>query len=285
MWKKGRETIAPTRSRKRIFPPHDNPLGGGFFVVTHPHAGNFRRPATAMNPRTSFRKPRTAAFTLIELLTVIAIIAILMKLLFPVVIAAKNNARRAEATADAKQIVAACKLYFNDNGKFPPVSSSSATTVYTFGPKTKNTGVKGEQGDYENENADLFNVLRSIATGSNANNKLNPRQQKYFEHPVAKDTKNPRSGFVDGTGFPAFAPRGALMDPWGTQYCIMLDATGADEIAAKDVQKYYSDFETIRMGAMVFSLGKDQILGTKTFPKRFRGTSASDTPDDAISWE
>lgn len=257
----------------------------GFLVVTHSCAGNFPCPANNMSPRTSFRKPRTAAFTLIELLTVIAIIAILMKLLFPVVIAAKNNVRRAEATADAKQIVAACKLYSADNGKFPPVSSASGASVYTFGPKTKNTGVKGEQGDYENDNAELFNVLRNIATGSNANNKLNPRQQKYFEHPVAKDKKNPRSGFVDGTGFPAFAPNGVLMDPWGTQYCIVLDATGADEILAKDVQKYYSDFDTIRMGAMVFSLGKDQILGTKAFPKRFRGTSAGDTPDDAISWE
>ncbi len=255
----------------------------GFFVVTHSHAGNFPCPATAMNPRTYFRKPRTAAFTLIELLTVIAIIAILMKLLFPVVIAAKNNARRAEATADAKAIVAACKGYSNDNGKFPPVSASS--TVYTFGPKTKNTGVTGEQGTYENDNSELFNVLRSIPTGLNTGNKLNPRQQKYFEHPVAKDKKNPRSGFVDGSGFPAFAPTGALMDPWGTQYCIILDASGADEIAAKDVQKYYADYETIRMGAMVFSLGKDQILGTKTSPKRYRGTTSSETPDDAISWE
>ena len=238
-----------------------------------------------MNARTSLRKPKNAAFTLIELLAVIAIIAILMKLLFPVIISAKNQARRLEAANDARAIVAACKNYANDYGKFPPVSSTSGATVYTFGPKTKNTGVTGEQGNYDLDNSELFNILRAIPSGLNASSVLNKRGTKYFEHRVAKDLKNPRSGFVDGTGYPAFAPTGALMDPWGTQYCVVLDATGADEIPATDVQKYYSDFDIIRMGAISFSLGKDQILGTKDNPKRYKGTSSSDTPDDAISWQ
>ncbi len=257
----------------------------GFFVVTRRSGGRFPRPATAMNARTSPRKPKNAAFTLIELLAVIAIIAILMKLLFPVIISIKNQVRRQEATTDAKAIVAACKHYASDYGKFPPVSSTSGATVYTFGPKTKNTGVTGEQGNYDLDNSELFNILRAIPSGLNASSVLNKRGSKYFEHPVAKDLKNPRSGFVDGTGYPAFAPTGALMDPWGTQYCVVLDATGADEIPATDVQKYYSDFDIIRMGAISFSLGKDQILGTKDNPKRYKGTSSSDTPDDAISWQ
>ena len=238
-----------------------------------------------MNARTTLRKPNNAAFTLIELLAVIAIIAILMKLLFPVIISAKNQARRLEATTTAKNIVAACKNYANDYGKNPPVSSSSGVTVYSFGPKTKNTGVKGEQGDYDLDNSELFNVLRAIPTGLNADSKLNKRGSKYFESGVAKDKKNPRSGFVDGTDYPAYAPKGSLMDPWGTQYCVVLDAQGSDEIAAKDVQKYYADFDIIRMGAIAFSLGKDQILGTKENPKRYKGPSSSDTPDDAISWQ
>jgi len=257
----------------------------GFLVVSIGSAGKFRRPATAMNARTALRKHKTAAFTLIELLAVIAIIAILMKLLFPVITSAKNQARRLEASNDTRAIVAACKAYANDYGKFPPVSSSTGVSVYSFGPKTKNTGVKGEQGDYDLDNSELFNVLRAIPTGLNASSKLNKRGQKYFEHPIAKDLKNPRSGFVDGTGYPAWAPTGALMDPWGTQYCVVLDATGADEIAKADVNKYYSDFDIIRMGAISFSLGKDQILGTKENAKRYKGASSSDTPDDAISWQ
>lgn len=258
---------------------------GAFLVVTLGHPGKFPRPATAMNARTLLRKPNNGAFTLIELLAVIAIIAILMKLLFPVIIAAKNQTRRLEASNDARAIVSACKAYSNDYGKFPPVSAVSGTNTYSFGPKKKDARVKGDQGTYDLDNSELFNILRAIPTGLNTDNKLNKRTQKYFEHPVAKDLKTPRSGFVDGTGFAAYAPAGALMDPWGTQYCVVLDATGADEIVKADVQKYYSDFETIRMGAISFSLGKDQILGTKENVKRFKGPSSSDTPDDAISWQ
>ena len=246
-----------------------------------PHPSN---PSVTMNAHPSLQKPTSAAYTLIELLAVIAIIAILMTLLFAVIIPAKNHARHAEAVEKARNIVVACKNYVNDYGKFPAVSSAPGTTVYSFGPKTKNAGVNGEQGDYDFDNAELFDVLRAIPSGLNTDHKLNKRIAKYFELGIAKDLRNPRSGFVDGAGYPAWAPKGALMDPWGTQYCIVLDATGADEIAAKDIQKYYSDFEIIRMGAISFSLGKDQILGTKDYPKRYRGKSPNDT-DDAVSWQ
>ena len=43
------------------------------------------------------------------------------------------------------------------------------------------------------------------------------------------------------------------MDPWGTQYCIVLDASGADEISKADVNNFYSDFDIIRMPAIAFS--------------------------------
>ena len=53
---------------------------------------------------------RSIAFTLIELLTVIAIIAILMGLLFPAVNAVKENAKKVQAKNDVTQIVAAVKI-------------------------------------------------------------------------------------------------------------------------------------------------------------------------------
>ena len=238
-----------------------------------------------MNAPASLRKPTNAAFTLIELLAVIAIIAILMKLLLTVIITVRNRTYHAEAANDSRAIVAACKNYASEYGKFPSVVSAPGTTAYSFGPKTKNPGVHGEQGDYDFDNSELFNVLRAIPSGLNVDNKLNKRCSKYYEQRVAKDLRNPRSGFVDGTGYPAWAPKGALMDPWGTQYCVVLDATGADENSAKDIQKYYGDLDGIRMGAITFSLGKDQILGTKEHPKRLKGPSPSDTPDDAVSWQ
>lgn len=54
------------------------------------------------------------AFTLIELLVVIAIIAILAAILFPVFTQAKQQAKKAAATSNAKQIALASIMYAND---------------------------------------------------------------------------------------------------------------------------------------------------------------------------
>ena len=228
-----------------------------------------------MNPRHHLPAAPRAAFTLIELLTVIAIIAILMGLLMSAIGGAKDQARRAEAGATIKNIVNASKNYATEYGKFPPVDAT-ATTVYTFGEKGKG---------FARDNSDLFNVLRAIATGQNTGHVLNKRQQKYFEGPKARDTKNPRSGFTDGNGYAGGVPQGALMDPWGTQYCVILDATGNDEIAASDVQKFYKDLDIIRMSAIAFSLGKDGIIGGKGYEGNYRKPNSSEAPDDIVSWQ
>ncbi len=49
----------------------------------------------------------------------IAIIAILMGLLFPAIIAAKNTARKAQAKNDESQIVTAVKMFYTDYGQYP----------------------------------------------------------------------------------------------------------------------------------------------------------------------
>ena len=75
------------------------------------------------------------------------------------------------------------------------------------------------------------------------------------------------------------------MDPWGTQYCIVLDATGNDEIAAADVQKFYKDLDIIRMSAVAFSLGKDGVIGGKGYEGKYRKPNSSEAPDDIVSWQ
>lgn len=63
---------------------------------------------------------RTNAFTMIELLTVIAIIAILSAILFPVYARVKDSAYRSADTSNMNAIRTALQLYKTDQGAYPP---------------------------------------------------------------------------------------------------------------------------------------------------------------------
>ena len=69
------------------------------------------------------------AFTLIELLIVIAIIGILMSLLFPAVNAAIDSARTAQAKNDVTQIATAVTAYETEYGKLPPTGTTVSGTL------------------------------------------------------------------------------------------------------------------------------------------------------------
>src|SRR5271154_3384835 len=77
-----------------------------------------------------------SAFTLIELLTVIAIIAILAAILLPVLVTAKNAAKKTKARTEISSLVTAIEGYDLDYGRFP-VSSATQTAAgtgdFTFG--------------------------------------------------------------------------------------------------------------------------------------------------------
>lgn len=67
-------------------------------------------------------KTNRAAFTLIELLTVIAIIGILAAILIPVVGRVRDHARTAACTSNLRQLGLAVLLYANENDDFLPPS-------------------------------------------------------------------------------------------------------------------------------------------------------------------
>jgi prepilin-type N-terminal cleavage/methylation domain-containing protein/prepilin-type processing-associated H-X9-DG protein len=77
--------------------------------------------------RSAFR--RSGAFTLVELLTVLAIVAVLTALLIPAVGRVLHNARRAQAASNMRQIALAYSTYANTSGQ-PRVLT--AATVYDW---------------------------------------------------------------------------------------------------------------------------------------------------------
>lgn len=83
------------------------------------------------------------AFTLIELLTVIGIIALLAAIIFPVFARAKDGANRAGDISDMNSLRSALQIYRVDQGGYPPALLGYAT-LYASGPNAGNVIPAGQ---------------------------------------------------------------------------------------------------------------------------------------------
>jgi prepilin-type N-terminal cleavage/methylation domain-containing protein len=210
-----------------------------------------------MKKKTSNAKHRTPnvenrqAFTLMELLVVITIIAILMGLLFPAFQGVQNQAKKAQAKNDLAQIVTAANAYYTEYGKYPVVIDDTPIA---------NT-------------ADLFYTLRAIASGNaNASDAANPRKIVFLEVPDVKNQNQPRSGMKMSDG--------QWYDPWGTSYKIAIDGTYDSAVANPYGSTGGAGSNPVRQGVIGWSFGKDLVIGDK---KKNDGKFSGS--DDVISWQ
>jgi prepilin-type N-terminal cleavage/methylation domain-containing protein len=88
-------------------------------------------------------------FTLIEMLVVIAMIAVLIALLLPAVQSAREAARRAECIQDLKQVALATQNY-HGSGFLPSACDSGEIATFEFNARINpSTGQTQGEGDYQ----------------------------------------------------------------------------------------------------------------------------------------
>ncbi|HEY5895377.1 MAG TPA: type II secretion system protein [Chthoniobacterales bacterium] len=202
------------------------------------------------------------AFTLVELLTVMAIIAILMGILFPTIGSALESAKKTQAKNDELQLVNAIKTYYTEYGKYPYDSAGAAPTDDT---KTL-TG------------ATLAPVLAELRAKNTAATSINPRKIVFLEIPDAKNlgqANKERGGMATATdGGTAGAP--VWLDPWGKSYSLVIDYDYGNSVpnpyGAPATGNAGSD--PVSTAAIVYSVGRDGIKATNV-----KGS------DDVISWQ
>ena len=196
------------------------------------------------------------AFTLVELLVVIGIIAILMGLLFAGGRAVQQQAKRTQAKNDLAQIVTAINAFYTEYGRYPLPAGTTTDTIYGPGGTTNDV---------------LFDVLRNNTDPSGPNlatvTSLNPRQIVFISPPYVKDPGTPVSGIGTVTGARQY------YDPWGMPYAIEVDGNYNNQI---DINPYTANAgpSPLQAGVIAWSLGSDHLKGSDLA-----------ACDDAISWQ
>lgn len=219
------------------------------------------------------KHPRNSAgFTLVELLTVIAIIAILMGILFPTIGAAIENAKKTQAKNDELQLVNAIKAYYTEYGRYPIDPATSAGDV-TYGSATNATA-------NANQN-DLMNVLRypykPTDTPPTIVTTLNPRKINFLEVREAKNVGKAgkeREGIGGaGAGFTDM-----WLDPWGNVYAIKMDGDYDNSLTNPYGTGKNAGAANLSLGVIVWTYGRDSKAGV-------RGSGDVKNADDVLSWQ
>ena len=187
-----------------------------------------------LSPRTS--TARLSGFTLVELLVVIAVIAILMGLLFPVLSEIHEHTLRVQALNDEKLIVGAINAYYSEYGKYP------------VNPATN----PGDAVFSANNNA-IFDVLRNM-TGTTVGNSFNSRGVVFLQVAYAQNQNQPAGGLQVSSG--------VWYDPWGSPYNVAVDGNYDGQLnSPTPLPNFYSDAGALQTGEIAWSFGRNGLLG------------------------
>jgi prepilin-type N-terminal cleavage/methylation domain-containing protein len=166
-----------------------------------------------------------AGFTLVEMLVVIAIIAILASMLLPVLSKVRVSAQKAQAKLQMQDLVTDIIKYDSDYGRFPvspAVQAAAGSGDFTYGgslfaDNIANSVLPATDSVYTTNNSEVIAILMDITdtsvTAVNQNHQKNPQSTIFLNAKMTGDTNT----------WPGVGSDLVYRDPWGNPYVITMD--------------------------------------------------------------
>lgn len=186
-------------------------------------------------------------FTLVELLTVIAVIAILAGIAVPVIVGMSNKGKETTARADMNSIKLALTQFKSDYSVWPV---SGGADVFYSASFTNPAETGKNDGDIDNLMQEL--TMISITPGTDDvpaayTSTFNTKKRKYLNVPAKPVTPLLPNGTTTRGFF--------KIDPWGRRYNIAIDGNYDKRLALPTAFSRAAAVENIAGDIAIFSYG------------------------------